>query len=321
MDFLFRLIEPLQSWLFQSLILPALYAMGLMEYADDAYDATGFFVLGTAEIALAYVLLRPLEAWRPVEQWSDRRPVRVDALYTFLYRSGLLPLFFYLLLFPLLNPLEIHLRLAGYLPPNLEELIPWLQQSPFVAFLVYAAAIDFSEYWSHRLQHRFSWWWALHSVHHSQRQLSFWADDRNHVFDGLLQSVWLVTVAHLIGVPGNQFVLVVLLMGLVESLSHANVRLCFGTVGGRLLVSPCYHRIHHGIGVGHEGKAQGCNFATLFPVWDWLFGTANFARIYPPSGIRDQLEGVDYGEGFVAQQVKALARLGRVLARAARRPA
>ncbi len=311
MQFLFNLIEPLQTWLFQSLVLPLMYVSGLMNYADDAYDATGIFFLGLAEIGLIYILLRPLEAWRPIEQWQSRRGVRVDVIYTFLYRSGLLPLLFFIILQPLLGPLEIYLREAGYLPPNLEELIPWLQQQPLVAFLVYVVVIDFFEYWRHRLQHRWRWWWELHAVHHSQRQLSFWSDDRNHVLDGLIRSLWLVLLAHLIGVPGNQFVFIVLLTRLVESLSHVNARLDFGAVGNRLLVGPHYHRVHHGIGVGHEGPAGGCNFAVLFPLWDILFGTARFEASYPPTGIRDQLSGKNYGTGFLDQQIKALARLKR----------
>lgn len=72
-------------------------------------------------------------------------------------------------------------------------------------------------------------------------------------------------------------------------------------------MSPRYHRLHHGI--GHEGAARGCNFATLFPVWDMLFGTAHFERAYPPTGIRDQLDGRDYGQGFWSQQWLALRRM------------
>jgi sterol desaturase/sphingolipid hydroxylase (fatty acid hydroxylase superfamily) len=75
--------------------------------------------------------------------------------------------------------------------------------------------------------------------------------------------------------------------------------------------------------IGHEGNgaARGCNFATLFPMWDVIFGTANFTRAVPQTGIRDQLDGVDYGEGFVAQQVKAMTRLRRALRPSSSRPA
>ncbi len=311
LEWLFDLISPLQGWLFEQLVLPALYRLGFMHYADQAHDATGVALLGLAELIFVYVLLRPLEWWRPVERWREKRAVRADVLYTFLYRSGALSLAFFIILQPLLNPLDIELRALGWLPPNLEEIVPGLAAQPFLAFLAYLAVIDFAEYWFHRFQHRFEWWWALHSVHHSQRQLTLWADDRNHVLDGLIHALWLALLAIAIGVPGNQFLAVVLFTRFVESLSHTNVRFGFGPLGDRLLVSPRYHRIHHGIGVGHEGTARGCNFATLFPLWDVLFGTANFRRFYPATGIADQLRGRDYGLGFLRQQWFGLGRMWR----------
>jgi hypothetical protein len=45
-----------------------------------------------------------------------------------------------------------------------------------------------------------------------------------------------------------------------------------------------------------------------------LFGTANFSDKFEATGIRDQVEkGVDYGEGFWAQQRLGLSRLLAVL--------
>lgn len=311
MEALFQLIEPVQSWLFENVVQPFFFHTGFMSYIEDAYAATGDFLLALAEIGLLYAILRPLEAWRPAETWSDRRGVRADVIYTFLYKTGALPLLFFFILTVPLGEVDTALREIGYVPPNLEEWIPWLGQHPLAALLGYIVIIDFFEYWRHRLQHRFNWWWALHAVHHSQRSMSFWTDDRNHVVDGLIEALWLALLAQLIGVSGSQFVSIVFVFTLFESLSHANVRLNFGAIGERVVVSPLFHRVHHGIGVGHEGhgRARGCNFATLFPVWDVLFGTANFTREIPPTGIRDQLEGVDYGDGFVDQQIKALTRL------------
>jgi sterol desaturase/sphingolipid hydroxylase (fatty acid hydroxylase superfamily) len=320
MDWLLRLVEPVQSWLFEHIVLPGLYYTGFMSYAEDAYAATGDFVLAFTEIALIYALLRPLESWRPVEHWPDRRGVRADVIYTFLYKTGALAFVFFALLAIPLGELDLALRAAGYVPPNLEEWVPWLGTHPFLAFLTYLVIIDFADYWRHRLQHQLRWWWALHAVHHSQRVMSFWADDRNHVLDGLIESLWLALIAQLIGVPGSQFVFIILLFRFVESLSHANLKLGFGAFGSRLLVGPRYHRIHHGIGVGHEGDAGGCNFATLFPVWDLLFGTANLGHDYPATGIRDQLNGADYGDGFWRQQLLGLKRLWHALPSVRRRP-
>ena len=178
-----------------------------------------------------------------------------------------------------------------------------------VGFLIYLVVLDFFDYWYHRASHQFHWWWGLHSLHHSQRQMSFWTDDRNHLLDDVLTSAVLALVALAIGVPSEQFVLIIIATRMIESLSHANARLNFGRVGEWLLVSPRFHRRHHAIGVGHEGRYQGCNFAVLFPLWDILFRTADFTPGYEPTGIRDQLDGRDYGIGFWRQQWLGLVRL------------
>jgi len=308
-DFLSSLFTTIHAWIFETAVQPLLYAFGLVTYAEPAFAALEVTLYGVLEILLMVILLRPLEAWRPAEQWTDRKAVRVDVLYTFLNRLGIVPLAVFLVLDPLTRSVDGTLRMAGYIPPSLETLMPWLAQQPLVSFLIYLAILDLAEYWRHRLSHRFHWWWALHAVHHSQRQLSFWSDRRNHLLDDLLADLWIVLVALVIGVPPGAFIGIVVVTRLIESLSHTNVRLSFGQVGDRLLVSPAFHRMHHGIGIGHEGRAMGCNFAPLFPLWDILFGTANFSHAYPATGIRDQLDGVDYGRGFIAQQVFGVKRL------------
>lgn len=309
-----ELASAVQTWLFERIVQPALYYLGLIYWDEPAYHATEIFLYGLIEIAVLYALLRPLEAWRPVEQWSDRRATRVDALYTFLHRLGVLPLAFFALLSPLITPIESSLRWHGFVPGNLDAWIPGAAAMSLLAFIAYAVVLDFAEYVRHRLQHRWAWWWALHSLHHSQQQMSFWSDDRNHLLDDALADLWFAAIALVIGVPPGQFILIAVLMRMVESLSHANVRLRFGRVGERVLVGPHFHRVHHGVGVGHEGRAHGCNFATLLPIWDIVFRTADFRRDYPATGIRDQASGVNYGNKFWQQQRLGLVRLWAALA-------
>lgn len=308
MDTLAELFAQLHAWLYENAVQPLLFQFGLIGYAEDAFSAVEYALYGTIEIFLLLILLRPLEALWPVEEWRDRRAVRVDVLYTVLHRVGFLPLIFFALLWPMMHGIESNLRMHDIVPPNLEDWIPGLSTSPLLAFLCYLLILDFADYWRHRLQHHFHWWWALHSLHHSQRQLSFWTDDRNHLLDDLIAGLWFAAVALAIGVPPGQFVFIVMLTRIIESLSHANLRLGFGAVGKYLLVSPYYHRTHHGIGVGHEGRFGGCNFATLFPIWDLLFGSAKFPQQIPSTGIRDQLQGRDYGRGFFQQQLLGLLR-------------
>jgi sterol desaturase/sphingolipid hydroxylase (fatty acid hydroxylase superfamily) len=153
--------------------------------------------------------------------------------------------------------------------------------------------------------------------------MTMWSDNRNHLLDDLLRDSLLVLIAQVIGVAPGQFVAIVAITQLSESLQHANLRLWFGHVGERLWISPRFHRRHHSIGIGHERGTEasklvegrspalgGHNFGVLLPWWDMLFGTANFEHRYDPTGIRDQVErGRDYGQGFWSQQWLGLKRL------------
>jgi sterol desaturase/sphingolipid hydroxylase (fatty acid hydroxylase superfamily) len=308
LDRLSALIGTLQTWLFEQVVQPALFHLGLISLDEVAFGATEWFILGAIEVLVLYALLRPLEAWRPVERWPDRRGVGTDVVYTLLHRLGVVPLLSFALLTPIADSIEAWTRLHGFLPFNVEGWFAAADEQPLASFVVYLLVLDLAEYLRHRLQHRLDAWWGLHALHHSQRRMTFWTDDRNHLLDDLLQACWLATLAILIGVSPAQFAGIILFIRAIESLSHANVDIGFGWLGERLIVGPRFHRLHHAIGAGHEGAQRGCNFAVLFPVWDIVFGTARWVGTPGATGIRDQLDGRDYGCGFWRQQWLGLER-------------
>ena len=276
------------AWVFEALVQPLLFAAGGMHLVEEAFLGTELALAGALQIGALLLLLRPLEALLPLEARTDRAAIRTDIIYTLLTRLGLLPLLFFFILLPLEGTLDSLLHGAGLLRPNLETLIPPLARNPVAAFFCYLVVLDCAGYWIHRAQHRFAWWWALHAVHHSQRQLTFWSDNRNHVLDDLIVAILIALVVRLIGVPPGQFIVLVAAVAMIENLSHANTRLRFGRLGERLLVSPRFHRWHHAAGDGHEGTRRGINFAALLPLWDILFRTAAFRNGVPVTGIRGQ---------------------------------
>lgn len=305
-----------QQWLFEAVVQPLLFHAGLASFIEDGYRATGWLLVGVVQIAVMLLVFGALERWRPVEPVSDRRAVRVDVIYTLVHRLGLFRLALFFAIDPLWNALAAETRLLGLSGITIEDLWPGVTDVALVAFLIYLVIFDGVDFAIHRAQHRFGWWWQLHALHHSQRQMTMWSDNRNHLLDDLLRDSIFVLVAMLIGVPPGQFIAVVAATQLLESLSHANVRMNFGRVGSRLLVSPQFHRLHHTIGIGHEsagpGSLGGHNFAVLFPLWDLLFRSARFDDVYEPTGIRDQLPDAgarDYGTGFWSQQWLGLKRL------------
>lgn len=319
MDWLTDIFANLQQWLFETAVQPVVYAVGLGGWVEDAFDATGWLLVGLIQIAVLVALVGPLQRWRPVEAVVDRRAIRTDVLYTLIHRLGLFRLAMFFAVQPLFDDVLGAARAAGWGTMHLDELWPGVTDIPWVAFAIYLVVIDLVEYLIHRGQHRFKWWWALHSLHHSQRQMTMWSDNRNHLLDDVIHDAIIVIVAQLIGVAPGQFIAIVAFTQLSESLQHANLRLSFGRLGERLWISPRFHRVHHSIGIGHESHGArtlgGHNFGVLLPWWDLLFGTANFEERYDPTGIRDQVEPDaegrvrDYGRGFWAQQWLGLKRL------------
>ncbi|HWI83954.1 sterol desaturase family protein [Ramlibacter sp.] len=324
MEQLDQLFSSAQQWLFEWLIEPLMFRVGLGQFLEDGYAASGWLLVGLLQIAVLVAIIGPLQRWRPVEPMTDRAAVRTDVLYTLIHRLGLFRVGLFFLVQPFTDAAFGALRVAGFRTFHLDQLWPGVTEVPLVSFALYLVVFDFVEYWLHRTQHRIEWWWQLHSLHHAQRQLTMWSDNRNHLLDDLLRDTLLVVLAQVIGVAPGQFVALVAITQLSESLQHANVRLWFGRIGERLWVSPRFHRLHHSVGVGHEnagwpqpaliqGRSPalgGHNFGVLLPWWDMLFGTANFERRWDPTGVRDQVEqGRDYGRGFWRQQWLGLKRL------------
>ena len=295
-----------------------MFMLGMGNLLEDGFAATGWLLVGLLQLVVLVALIGPLQRWRPAEVITDRATIRTDMLYTLIHRLGLFRMVLFFSLEPLFDDLFGHLRVAGLATFHLDALWPGVTDSPLTSLLLYLLAFDLLNYWIHRGQHQFAWWWQLHSLHHAQRQMTMWSDNRNHLLDDVLRDTLVVVVAQLIGIAPGQFVAIVAFTQLSESFQHANLRLWFGPVGERLWVSPRFHRLHHSIGLWHETSGKntlgGHNFGVLLPWWDMLFGTANFELRFDATGVRDQVEpgphGVrHYGTGFWSQQWLGLKRL------------
>ncbi|WVN42510.1 sterol desaturase family protein [beta proteobacterium MWH-UniP1] len=322
-DFLIGLFAQTHTALFEAAVIPMLSMLGLEAYIENAFDFTEWFLIGVLEVTFLALVLLPLERLFPAERRGPGNPgdqARIDVAYTLLHRLGAFAVFVFAVMQPLVLSLKDSLRSWGV--PSLElDAVLGIAYSPLLAAFVYLLILDFVDYWMHRGQHRWNWWWALHAVHHSQRRMTLWTDNRNHLVDDLMRDAALAFIAILIGVAPGQFLGFVVLTRVWQSLQHANIGIAFPNWLAHTLVSPGFHRLHHGIGVGHEGPARGVNFAVIFPIWDWLFGTADWSAdrrlakgdTLEATGIRDQEQGVNYGRGFWEQQWVGLQNLGRAV--------
>ena len=320
-----------QQWLFENLLQPVMFSMGLASLLENGYEAAGWLLVGMMQLVVIVVAIGPLQRLWPVEPITDRATIRTDILYTLIHRLGLFRLALFFTVDPLADRLFGSLRVAGFSTFHMDGLWPGVTDIGWVSLLLYLVVFDFVNYWIHRGQHHFEWWWRLHSLHHAQQQMTMWSDNRNHLLDDVIRDVILVAVAQVIGVAPGQFIAIVAITQLSESFQHANVRMWFGQWGERLWISPRFHRRHHSIGIGHEtikvapADAQspgtrvvlgGHNFGVLLPWWDMLMNTANFELRYDATGVRDQVEPAaadgplrDYGQGFWSQQRLGVLRL------------
>ncbi|MCS4510353.1 sterol desaturase family protein [Xylophilus ampelinus] len=288
------------------LVAPVLAALHLGAVAGDPHEIAEALLIAALQLVLIAGVMRPLESWRPAEHWPDRRLTTVDRHYTLLMLLGLFPLFSFLVLMPFAHLLGGGPAAAE--ASGLRRWLPWFESHPVAAFAVYYLLYDCVYYWMHRAQHAIPWWWALHSMHHSQRQMSCWSNDRGSYLDGVLQSFILAGVGLAMGVDPSEFALLVLLSELVQNFSHANVALGFGRVGERLLVAPSFHRLHHMLRDPDRPTLHNCNFGQVFPFWDRLFGTALYGEPLRPTGVSDPVVDADNDRGLVAQQWHTLRR-------------
>ena len=287
-----NLYDDLHEWLMQNLILPIFFQLDWMSYVEDSTLAVDWFLLGVFQITIIAFILRPAEAKEEglsKSGYSCKAAISSDIFYCFIHRLGLIQLLFFFTLNPLFIKIGSSLHDVRFERLNLENILPSINATPLLSFIIYLIILDFVDYLYHRVSHRFSWWWQLHALHHSQRHMTVWTDNRNHLIDDVLKAFVFSTVALVIGIEPSQFILLVALSHLIQSWQHGYYVYQFHFLK-YLIVTPSFHRYHHAMRLGYElpgkpGVLGGCNFGVLFPWWDLLFQTAIFDNSYHPTGV------------------------------------
>jgi sterol desaturase/sphingolipid hydroxylase (fatty acid hydroxylase superfamily) len=126
---------------------------------------------------------------------------------------------------------------------------------------------DLAGYWMHRAFHR-PRLWRLHAIHHSARDLDWLAATRLHPLNEVLNKLAVALPVVLLGFDLRVFASVLPLLTLWALFLHANVPWGLGPLR-YVVATPLFHRWHHSA----EAEARDRNFAGLFPVLDWCFGT------------------------------------------------
>jgi sterol desaturase/sphingolipid hydroxylase (fatty acid hydroxylase superfamily) len=144
--------------------------------------------------------------------------------------------------------------------------------------------LDFLFFGIHCAMHRSDFLWRLHEWHHSSEQLYWFSGFRSSVVAIFVYSAPQVGVAWLLRPSALEALIGGLVALFFQLWTHTNVPLRLAQLEW-VVVSPRYHRVHHAV-----VENRYANLATMFPVWDHLFGT-----YVDPASLA---EGVQTGLGY-----------------------
>lgn len=155
---------------------------------------------------------------------------------------------------------------------------PWGLQAVEVIVLS-----DILIYWGHRLQHKVSFLWRFHKVHHTAEHLDWLASHREHPLDSVFTIGLINLPVFIFGFPLETLAALVAFRGIWAIYIHSNVRVSHGPL--RMLIgAPELHHWHHSL------DRDAGNYANISPLMDKLFGTYTCPDHEPEHfGIREKM--------------------------------
>lgn len=138
-----------------------------------------------------------------------------------------------------------------------------------LAFIAMVYALDFLNYWIHRMLHRVPFLWEFHKFHHSGKTMNIILMLRMHPVETAIRLSFYSVLYTFLGIPIDKIFIINYITEFLNLLHHSRINWTFGIIGKYLIYSPRAHSIHHSNAPEHFDK----NFGFLTPLWDRVFGT------------------------------------------------
>ena len=151
-------------------------------------------------------------------------------------------------------------------------------------YAIWILVVDLTSWFHHWVKHKVPWFWQIHAVHHSQREMNLFTDLRYHGLEYVISRTLVTFPLLMLQTDTKEILYFNLIHEWYTHMYHARIRSDFGWLR-YILVTPQSHRIHHSVERAHVDK----NFGVIFSFWDRLFGTQYTGwHEYPKTGIHDK---------------------------------
>ena len=141
----------------------------------------------------------------------------------------------------------------------------------WVQLLIFFIILDFVQWCTHMMLHRFEIFWRFHKVHHSVKEMGFAAHLRYHWMENILyKPLKTFGVMILGGFEPEQAYIVHFIAISIGHFNHSNIKITWGPLK-YLINNPVMHLYHHAFTLP-EGR-YGVNYGISLSLWDYIFGT------------------------------------------------
>ena len=151
-------------------------------------------------------------------------------------------------------------------------LIDFTKWPSWSQLLIFFLILDFVQWLTHILLHRYKILWNFHKVHHSVKEMGFAAHLRYHWMENILyKPLKTFGVMILGGFEPEQAYIVHFLAIAIGHFNHSNIKITWGPLK-YVLNNPVMHLYHHAYDLP-QGKRYGVNFGISLSLWDYIFRT------------------------------------------------
>ncbi len=170
-----------------------------------------------------------------------------------------------LLIYPVVTKLALQFQATQ------RGLLPGLNLSEGLLIILSFILLDYLLYWWHRLNHRISFLWRFHQVHHADPEMDASTALRFHFGELLLSASVRVGLIAVFGFSLKVLIVFDVLVTGCALFHHSNLKLHprLEEVLRLFMVTPSFHQNHH----SYFQKETDSNFSTILSFWDRLHQT------------------------------------------------